>query len=106
VLLLAAIAVGDRRPGRLLWALIAAEAGLVAAAAHGSPGEILAVCMVAVLAFVAVVAVLEWTWPPVAARKPGPPLPPVPAADPATAVGPGMPASPGMPPPDPDRRTR
>jgi O-antigen/teichoic acid export membrane protein len=78
VLLLAAVAVGDRRPARMLWGLIAAEAAVVALGPHRSPGEILAVCTIAVLLFAGVVASLEWT----GGRSPvhGP----VPRADPAT----------------------
>jgi O-antigen/teichoic acid export membrane protein len=106
VLLLAAVAVGDRRPGRLVWGLIAAEAGLIAAGPHGSAGEILAVCMVAVVLFVALVAVLEWAWPAAEVPKPFPALPPAPMADPATPVGPGVPAPPAVSRPDGESRRR
>ncbi len=72
VLLLAAVAVGDRRPSRMLWGLIAAEATVVALGLHASTGEILAVCTVAVLLFAGVVATLEWTGGPAAALGPAP----------------------------------
>jgi O-antigen/teichoic acid export membrane protein len=88
VLLLAAVAVGDRRPGRLLWALIVVEAGLVAAGPHSSPGQILAVCTVAVVAFVAVVAVLEWTRPTGRPARPEGPPQPVGGGGPDRAGGP------------------
>jgi O-antigen/teichoic acid export membrane protein len=58
-LLLAAVAAGDRRPGRLLWAAIAVEAGVVALALHRSPGQILAACLVTVTVYIAAVAVLD-----------------------------------------------
>ncbi|HST65138.1 MAG TPA: hypothetical protein VLM05_08110, partial [Mycobacteriales bacterium] len=78
VLLLAAVAVGDRRPSRLLWGLIAVEAAVVAAGPHHSPAEILTVCTVAVLLFAVLIAVLEWT------ARTAPPAPvPVVATDPA-----------------------
>jgi O-antigen/teichoic acid export membrane protein len=84
VLLLAAVAVGDRRPSRLLWGLIAAEAAVVAIGPHDSPSQILTVCTVAVLFFGALIAALEWT-----ARPDGAPAPvPVSAADPAPPPGP------------------
>ena len=64
VLLLAAVAVGDRQPSRMLWGLIAAEVTVVALGPHRSPGEILAVCTIAVLLFVGVVATRERIgWP-------------------------------------------
>ena len=77
VLLLAAVAVGDRRPSRMLWGLIAVEAAVVALGLHGSPGEILAVCTIAVLLFAGVVASRERTGGPAA-------LDPMPRAGPAT----------------------
>lgn len=84
VLLLAAVAVGDRRPSRLLWGLIVAEAAVVAAGPHNSPGEILAVCTVGVLLFGGLIAALEWS-----ARGAGPPAPvPVSAADPTPPAAP------------------
>jgi O-antigen/teichoic acid export membrane protein len=93
VLLLAAVAVGDRRPSRLLWGLIAAEAALVGFGWHGSPAEILAVCTVAVLLFAALIAVLEWTARP--GTRPAPGL--VSAADPAPPAEPLMPAGGSVP---------
>jgi hypothetical protein len=66
VLLLAAVAVGDRRPSRMLWGLIAVETAVVALGLHGSPGEILAVCTIAVLLFAGVVASRERTSGPAA----------------------------------------
>jgi O-antigen/teichoic acid export membrane protein len=72
VLLLAAVAIGDRRPSRLLWGLIAIEAAVVAAGPHRSPAEILTVCTVAVLLFALLIAALEWTTRPVAAAAPVP----------------------------------
>ena len=77
VLLLAAVAVGDRRPSRMLWGLIAAEATVVALGPHDSPGEILATCTIAVLLFAGVVATRERTGGPSAAAGP------MPRADPA-----------------------
>ena len=91
VLLLAAVAVGDRRPGRLLWGLIAAEAAVVAAGLHSSPGEILSVCTVAVVAFIAVVGVLEWSARP---TGPAPDAVPAPVPEPVPAVGSTGPADP------------
>ena len=79
VLLLAAVAIGDKRPSRLLWGLIAVEAVVVAAGPHHSPAKILTVCTVAVLLFAVVIGALEWT-----ARPGGAPAPvPVAATDPA-----------------------
>ena len=76
VLLLAAVAIGDRRPGRLLWALVVVEAAAVAAALHGSAGEILTACTAAAVVFVAVVGVLEWTARPAPAPPSGGPADP------------------------------
>jgi hypothetical protein len=55
------VAVGDRRPSRLLWGLIAVEAAVIAIGPHESTGQILAVCTVAVLLFAGLIGVLEWT---------------------------------------------
>jgi O-antigen/teichoic acid export membrane protein len=88
VLLLAAVAIGDRRPSRLLWGLIATEAAVVAIGLHDSPGQILAACTVAVLLFTALIAALEWT------ARPGA----VPAAAPVSAADPAPPARPERPP--------
>ena len=77
-LLLAAVAAGDHRPGRLLWGVIAAEAATVAAWLHGSAAQILAACLLGVGAFAAVVAVLEFRAPgrvPAPAATAGPPPP-------------------------------
>ena len=43
--LLAAVAAGDPRPGRLLWVIVAAEAALIAFGPHSSGGAILASCL-------------------------------------------------------------
>jgi O-antigen/teichoic acid export membrane protein len=77
VLLLAAVAIGDRRPSRMLWGLIAAEAAVVSLGPHSSPGEILTVCTIAVLLFAGVIATLERTGRPAAIPAP------MPRADPA-----------------------
>lgn len=115
VLLLAAVAVGDRRPGRLLWGLIAVEAAVVAVGRHGSANQILLACTVVVAVFVAVVSVLEWTASPAAGAAPPEPVP-VPVPQPVPAAGPTAPAplgatplgaaSLGATPPAPDRRPR
>jgi hypothetical protein len=44
--LLAAVAAGDPRPGRLMWLMLAVEAAAIALGPHGSPGPILASCLV------------------------------------------------------------
>lgn len=43
--LLAAVAAGDPRPGRLLWVVVAVEAVIIAVGAHDSPAAILAVSL-------------------------------------------------------------
>jgi O-antigen/teichoic acid export membrane protein len=43
--LLAAVAAADPWPARLLWALVAVEAAVIAAGPHDSPGAVLAVCL-------------------------------------------------------------
>jgi O-antigen/teichoic acid export membrane protein len=43
--LLAAVAAGDPRPGRLLWVVVAVEALVIAVGPHDSPGEVLAVSL-------------------------------------------------------------
>jgi O-antigen/teichoic acid export membrane protein len=43
--LLAAVAAGDPRPGRLLWVAVTVEAAVVALGPHRSPGAILAACL-------------------------------------------------------------
>jgi O-antigen/teichoic acid export membrane protein len=48
VLLLAAVAAGERTAGRILWLVITAEAAAIAFALHGSAGEILAACLISV----------------------------------------------------------
>ncbi|MEN3362014.1 MAG: hypothetical protein V7637_5996 [Mycobacteriales bacterium] len=58
-LLLAAVAAGDRRPGRLLWALILVEAGAIAAVLHHSPSQILLACLITVTAYVTGAALLH-----------------------------------------------
>ena len=104
VLLLAAVAVGDRRPSRLLWGLIAVEAAVIAVGPHESMGQILAVCTVAVLLFAGLLGVLEWTGPAgspgsvASAAGPGPlpapaPAGPVPGSAPATDAVPARPGT-------------
>lgn len=44
--LLAAVAAGDARPGRLLWALVAVEVLVIAVGPHDTAGQILGVCLV------------------------------------------------------------
>jgi O-antigen/teichoic acid export membrane protein len=44
--LLAAVAAGDPRPGRLLWLVVAVEALVISVGPHDSPTAILAVCLV------------------------------------------------------------
>lgn len=56
--LLAAVAAGDARPGRLLWALVTVEAAVVWVGPHSSPGAILAVCLVTTTVLAAGAAVL------------------------------------------------
>jgi O-antigen/teichoic acid export membrane protein len=51
--LLAAVAAGDPRPGRLLWVIVAAEAAAIAFGPHSSPGQILTTSLVAAGALVA-----------------------------------------------------
>jgi O-antigen/teichoic acid export membrane protein len=48
VLLLAAVAAGERTAGRILWLVIAAEAGAIATGLHGSAGQILSACVISV----------------------------------------------------------
>jgi O-antigen/teichoic acid export membrane protein len=59
--LLAAVAAGDPRPGRLLWLVVAVEALVIAVGPHDSPAEILAVSLVCtgVLAVAATLLVLR-----------------------------------------------
>lgn len=59
--LLAAVAAGDPRPGRLLWVVVAVEALVIAVGPHDSPGAILAVSLVctSVLAVAATLLVLR-----------------------------------------------
>jgi hypothetical protein len=59
--LLAAVAGGDPRPGRLLWVVVAVEALIVTVGPHGSPAAILAVGLVctSVLAVAATLLVLR-----------------------------------------------
>jgi hypothetical protein len=80
VLLLAAVAIGDRRPSRLLWGLIATEAAVVAIGLHDSPGQILAASTVAVLLFTALISALEWTARPAGAPTPAVPVSAVPVS--------------------------
>jgi O-antigen/teichoic acid export membrane protein len=48
VLLLAAVAAGERTAGLILWLVITVEAAAIALALHGSAGEILAACLISV----------------------------------------------------------
>jgi O-antigen/teichoic acid export membrane protein len=59
--LLAAVAAGDPRPGRLLWVVVAVEALIIALGAHDSPAAILAVSLACtgVLAVAATLLVLR-----------------------------------------------
>jgi len=59
--LLAAVAAGDPRPGRLLWVVVAVEAVIIAVGAHDSPAAILAVSLACtgVLAVAATLLVLR-----------------------------------------------
>ena len=59
--LLAAVAAGDPRPGRLLWVVVAVEAVIIAVGAHDSPAAILAVSLACtgVLAVAATLLVLQ-----------------------------------------------
>jgi O-antigen/teichoic acid export membrane protein len=59
--LLAAVAAGDPRPGRLLWVVVAVEALVIAVGPHDSPAGILAVSLVCtgVLAVAATLLVLR-----------------------------------------------
>jgi hypothetical protein len=93
-LLLAAVAAGDRRPGRLLWAVILVEAGVVAAVLHHSPSQILLACLITVTVYVTGAALLH-TRPHPATQPPGPagPLPPGPAGP--LPPGPAAPLPPG-----------
>jgi O-antigen/teichoic acid export membrane protein len=56
--LLAAVAAGDPRPGRLLWALVAVEALAITVGPHDSPGAVLAICLVCTSVLTAGVGVL------------------------------------------------
>jgi hypothetical protein len=56
--LLAAVAAGDPRPGRLLWAVVAVEAVVIAAGPHRSPAGILAVCLACTTVLAAASALL------------------------------------------------
>jgi hypothetical protein len=51
--LLAAVAAGDPRPGRLLWLVVGAEAAAIVLGPHSSPGRILTTCLVSAGALVA-----------------------------------------------------
>ena len=59
--LLAAVAAGDPRPGRLLWVVVAVESLIIAVGAHDSPATILAVSLActSVLAVAATLLVLR-----------------------------------------------
>ena len=59
--LLAAVAAGDPRPGRLLWVMVTVEALVISAGAHDSPAVILVVCLVctSLLAVAATLLVLR-----------------------------------------------
>jgi O-antigen/teichoic acid export membrane protein len=62
--LLAAVAAGDSRPGRLLWAIVAVEAAVIAFGPHSSAGPILATCLGAAGALVIGGIVLDLRHPP------------------------------------------
>jgi len=56
--LLAAVAAGDPRPGRLLWAVVAVEALIITVGPHDSPAAILAVSLVCTSVLVAAATLL------------------------------------------------
>ena len=56
--LLAAVAAGDHRPGRLLWAVVAVEAAVLAVGPHDSPAAVLTVALVCSAVLLAGSAVL------------------------------------------------
>lgn len=58
-LLLAAVAAGDRRPGRLLWIAIAIEAAAVALALHHNADQILLACLVTVTGYIAAATLVQ-----------------------------------------------
>jgi hypothetical protein len=58
LMLLAAVAAGDPRPGRLLWVVVAVEAAAITLGPHDSLGGILAVALVCTAALTAAAAVL------------------------------------------------
>ncbi|MFL6127597.1 MAG: hypothetical protein ACJ73E_00845 [Mycobacteriales bacterium] len=76
--LLAAVAAGDPRPNRLLWAMVAVEALVIVLGPPRTPGQLLAVCLTTTVALLAGAVLLD-LW---AARKAvpagraGPPLDP------------------------------
>jgi O-antigen/teichoic acid export membrane protein len=94
VLLLAAVAASERRAGRLLWAVIGVETGLVVLGLHHSPGQILTACLVTVAGYIAVVAVLDARL----ARRPAT------GTDEVAVQAPRRPMSPGAAPPAPAPR--
>lgn len=57
--LLAAVAAGDPRPGRLMWLMLAVEAAAIAFGPHGSPGAILATCLLVTGALVVAGVLLD-----------------------------------------------
>jgi O-antigen/teichoic acid export membrane protein len=67
VLLLAAVAAGERTAGRILWLVIAAEAGAIVTGLHASAGQILSACLISVGWYAAAAALLARS----AAGRPG-----------------------------------
>lgn len=57
--LLAAVATGDPRPGRLLWALVTVEVLVIVLGPHETAGQILAVCLATTVALVVGAVLLD-----------------------------------------------
>ena len=70
--LLAAVATGDPRPGRLLWALVTVEVLVIVLGAHQTAAQILTVCMVTTVTLLAGMVLLD-----LRGRRPAVPAPPV-----------------------------
>jgi O-antigen/teichoic acid export membrane protein len=67
--LLAAVAAGDSRPGRLLWVLVAVEAAVIAVGPHETAAQIVAVCLIVTTLLVVGCVVLDLTGAPRRARQ-------------------------------------
>jgi O-antigen/teichoic acid export membrane protein len=72
--LLAAVAAGDPRPGRLLWVVVGVEVAVIAAGPHEKPGQLLAVCLTSAAALIAAAVLLDLRprHGPIAAQAPVP----------------------------------